>query len=89
MRGNEKRILFVCAKRSVRALMAASLLAARVRKLWDIWYTFIAKRMEYIEGLFSLNWHTSWQISILKYKDDMIDKVIHASKRRHTLLWIH
>lgn len=32
-----KRLLFLCAHRSVRELMAASLLAAQVREPWDIW----------------------------------------------------
>lgn len=34
-----KRILFLCACRSARALMAASLLAARAREPWYIWST--------------------------------------------------
>ncbi len=33
----EQRILFLCAQRSVRELMAASLLAALEQKSWDIW----------------------------------------------------
>ncbi len=32
-----KRILFLCAHRSVRELMAASLLAAQAPQEWDIW----------------------------------------------------
>jgi len=32
-----KRILFLCAHRSVRALMAASLLTAQTAGEWDIW----------------------------------------------------
>lgn len=39
MRENQKRILFLCSYRSVRAQMAASLLSARVRRPWDIWST--------------------------------------------------
>ena len=35
----QKRILFLCASRSIRALMAASLLTARARGPWDIWHT--------------------------------------------------
>ena len=34
---NEKHILFLCAQRSVRALMAARLLAAQEPHVWDIW----------------------------------------------------
>ncbi|GHO61794.1 hypothetical protein KSC_006860 [Ktedonobacter sp. SOSP1-52] len=33
----QKRILFLCAHRSVRELMAASLLAAQKQNEWDIW----------------------------------------------------
>lgn len=32
-----KRVLFLCAYRSVRELMAASLLAAQASEEWDIW----------------------------------------------------
>lgn len=39
MSQSQKCILFLCAQRSVRALMAASLLAARTRAQWDIWST--------------------------------------------------
>ncbi|GHO47719.1 hypothetical protein [Ktedonospora formicarum] len=39
MSEHRKRVLFLCAHRSVRALMAASLLAARAHGLWDIWNT--------------------------------------------------
>jgi hypothetical protein len=35
----QKRLLFLCASRSIRALMATSLLAARARSPWDIWHT--------------------------------------------------
>jgi protein-tyrosine-phosphatase len=35
----QKRILFLCASRSIRALMAASLFSARARGPWDIWHT--------------------------------------------------
>ena len=35
----QKRILFLCAQHSARALMAASLLAAQAREAWDIWCT--------------------------------------------------
>ncbi len=34
---NEKRVLFLCAQRSVRELIAASLLAAQEPPVWDIW----------------------------------------------------
>ncbi len=34
---NRKRILFLCAHRSVREIMAASLLAAQAFVEWDIW----------------------------------------------------
>jgi hypothetical protein len=34
-----KRLLFLCAQRSIRALMAASLLAVRAGGSWDIWST--------------------------------------------------
>ncbi len=37
MSEEQKRILFLCAHRSVRELMAASLLAAHEQKTWDIW----------------------------------------------------
>jgi protein-tyrosine-phosphatase len=37
MSDHPKRVLFLCAKRSVRALMAASLLAAHTEQPWDIW----------------------------------------------------
>jgi hypothetical protein len=33
----QKRLLFLCAQRSVRQLMAASLLAAQALNEWDIW----------------------------------------------------
>ena len=39
MHEHRKRILFLCAHRSVRSLMAASLFAAQARGLWDIWST--------------------------------------------------
>ncbi len=39
MSDHQKRLLFLCAQRSVRALMAASLLSARARGPWDIWHT--------------------------------------------------
>ena len=32
-----KRLLFLCVRRSVRELMAASLLAAQEQDVWDIW----------------------------------------------------
>ena len=37
MSDQPKRVLFLCARRSVRALMAASLLAAHAEQTWDIW----------------------------------------------------
>ena len=37
MSEKQKRLLFLCAHRSVRALMAASLLAAQEQNVWDIW----------------------------------------------------
>jgi len=39
MSEHQKRILFLCASRSIRALMAASLLTTRAREPWDIWHT--------------------------------------------------
>ncbi len=39
MDGHRKRILFLCAHRSIRSLMAASLFAARAQEPWDIWST--------------------------------------------------
>jgi protein-tyrosine-phosphatase len=39
MSTQQKRILFLCASRSIRALMAASLFSARARGPWDIWHT--------------------------------------------------
>jgi len=36
---HRKRILFLCAHRSVRSLMAASLFAARTQEPWEIWST--------------------------------------------------
>ncbi len=35
----QKRLLFLCASRSIRSLMAASLLSAGARGPWDIWHT--------------------------------------------------
>ncbi len=46
MSETNKRILFLCAYRSVRELMAASLLAAQAKEAWDIWIapgTFVAE----------------------------------------------
>jgi hypothetical protein len=37
MSENQKRLLFLCAHRSVREVMAASLLAAQSPTEWDIW----------------------------------------------------
>ena len=37
MSDQPQRVLFLCAKRSVRELMAASLLAAHAEQTWDIW----------------------------------------------------
>jgi len=37
MSEKEKRLLFLCAHRSVRELMAASLLAAQKQNVWDSW----------------------------------------------------
>ena len=37
MSKEQQRILFLCAQRSVRELMAASLLAAHEQQSWDIW----------------------------------------------------
>lgn len=37
MKKQQKRLLFLCVQRSVRAILAASILAARVRGPWDIW----------------------------------------------------
>jgi hypothetical protein len=37
MSENAKRLLFLCAHRSVRELIAASLLAAHKENTWDIW----------------------------------------------------
>ena len=37
MSEKQKRLLFLCAHRSVRELMAASLLAAQRQNVWDIW----------------------------------------------------
>jgi hypothetical protein len=39
MSEHHKRLFFLCASRSIRALMAASLLTARTRMPWDIWHT--------------------------------------------------
>jgi protein-tyrosine-phosphatase len=39
MHEHHKRILFLCAHRSVRSLMAANLFAARTKEPWDIWST--------------------------------------------------
>ena len=49
MSAHQKRILFLCAQRSVRALMAASLLAARARERWDIWHTPASADQEELE----------------------------------------
>ncbi len=37
MSEKQKRLLFLCAHRSVRELMAASLLAAQEQNVWDSW----------------------------------------------------
>ncbi len=37
MSEKQKRLLFLCAHRSVRELMAASLLAAQEQNVWNIW----------------------------------------------------
>lgn len=37
MSEKQKRILFLCAQRSIRELIAASLLAAYEQSAWDIW----------------------------------------------------
>lgn len=37
MSEKQKRILFLCAHRSIRELIAASLLATYEQKAWDIW----------------------------------------------------
>ena len=34
---SSKRIFFLCAHRSIRELLAASLLAAQTHESWDIW----------------------------------------------------
>ena len=39
MAQTRQRIIFLCANRSIRAHMAASLLVARVRAPWDVWCT--------------------------------------------------
>jgi hypothetical protein len=39
MSEQQKRLLFLCASRSIRALMAASLLTARTQGPWNIWHT--------------------------------------------------
>jgi len=51
MQEEKKRILFLCAQRSVRELMAASLLAAQARERWDIWIapsTFDAQAVDLV-----------------------------------------
>lgn len=42
----KKRVLFLCAQRSVRALMAASLLTMQAREAWDIWHTPVSTGQE-------------------------------------------
>ncbi len=39
MHEHRKRVLFLCAHRSIRSLMAASLFAVRAQEPWDIWST--------------------------------------------------
>ena len=39
MSESRKRIIFLCATRSIRAQMAASILVARARAPWDVWST--------------------------------------------------
>jgi len=39
MIAKQKPILFLCVQRSVRAILAASILGSRVRGPWDIWIT--------------------------------------------------
>jgi protein-tyrosine-phosphatase len=41
MSENRKRILFLCAHRSIRSLMAVSLLVARAQRPWDAWTTSV------------------------------------------------
>ncbi len=45
----QKRIFFLCAHHSPRALMAASLLAAQARAAWDIWCTPITVHAQDID----------------------------------------
>ncbi len=39
MHEHRKRVLFLCAHRSIRSLMAASLFAVHAQEPWDIWST--------------------------------------------------
>lgn len=54
MNETRKRILFLCAHRSVRELMVASLLAAQAPHEWDIWIapgTFPAQETAFVRHI--------------------------------------
>lgn len=54
MNSQQKRILFLCAQRSVRELMAASLLAIHKQEAWDIWIApapFPSKEIEIVRQI--------------------------------------
>jgi len=42
----KKRILFLCAQRSIRSQMAQSILALRGHEQWDVWSTPIQEQQE-------------------------------------------
>lgn len=51
----QKRLLFLCAQRSVRQLMAASLLAAQTPNEWNIWTasgTYVAQDITLVRQVF-------------------------------------
>lgn len=49
MNESQKRILFLCAHSSPRALIATSLLAAQAHEAWDIWSTPITTNAQDID----------------------------------------
>ncbi len=56
MSENSKRIFLLCAHRSVREVMAASLLAALAPRTWDIWMapgTFAASEVALVRQVLS------------------------------------
>ncbi|GCE21281.1 hypothetical protein [Dictyobacter kobayashii] len=56
MRQARRRLFFLCARRSVRALLAASLLTAQEEELWDVWIapgTFTSQELDLVRQVLS------------------------------------